>query len=373
MVSLARSSLLYQSKQYLPAVLSVAFAGLLVIVQIGLLLGMFRTATLVVDQAPAEIWATSPGLQSVDLPQDIPSRTELRLMNSSSVKATDTLRNVGGDLRTADGARLDVTVLGYSLRPGSVMWPRGFPESVRLALREPDAIAVDDADKGKLGVGIGSVVEINGHTARVVALVKGFRAIGGVYVIASREFVDRLSPGHGTVSYTAATLEDSANADAVRDSLQVPGENASSHLWTAEELSRKSQLYWLLESGTGVGFLFSAALCLLVGLVITSQTLRAAVLSSLREYATLRALGVPVSALRAVVLEQAFWIGLVGLVVTGVSLVVVIAIARIGQISVYFPAWAILATVVFIFALSFGAALLALRTLYQAEPAELLR
>ncbi len=373
MVSLARSSLRHETRRYVPAVLSVAFAGLLIVVQIGLLLGMFRTATLVVDEAPAQLWATSPGLQSVDLPLDIPARTELRLMNSTGVIATDTLRNVSGDLRTSTGARLDVTVLGYSLRPGSVVWPKRFPDSVRLALRQPDAIAVDRADKDKLGVEVGSVVEINGHRAEVVALVSGFRAIGGVYVIASRGFVESLAPAGETVSYVAATVLNPLEVESLRDALQPAGENAQAHLWTAAELSRKSQLYWLLESGTGVGFLFSATLCLLVGLIITSQTLRAAVLSSIKEYATLRALGVPVGALRGVVMEQAFWIGLAGLVVTGVSLLIVVAVAKAGQVSIYFPSWTLLATVIFIFAMAFGAALLALRTLYRAEPAELLR
>ena len=373
MVSLARSSLIHETRRYVPAVLSVAFAGLLIIVQLGLLLGMFRTATLVVDEAPAQLWATASGLQSIDLPLDIPARTELRMMNATGVTATDSMRNVSGDLRTASGARLDVTVLGYSLRPESVLWPKHFPETVRLALREPNAIAVDSADKDKLGVEVGSVVEINGCRAKVVALVSGFRAIGGVYVIASREFVERLSPARGMVSYVAATVHNPLEVESFRDTLQPSGTNPLVHFWTAEEVSRKSQLYWLIESGTGVGFLFSSTLCLLVGLIITSQTLRAAVLSSLKEYATLRALGVPVGALRGVVMEQAFWIGLAGLLVTGVSLLLVLIVARAAKVSVVFPGWTLLATTLFMFAIAFGAALLALRTLYRAEPAELLR
>ena len=59
--------------------------------------------------------------------------------------------------------------------------------------------------------------------------------------------------------------------------------------------------------------MFLAAIVFLVGAVITSQTLMAAVAGSVREYATLNALGVGVRDLRRVVLEQAFWVGGIGL------------------------------------------------------------
>ena len=59
--------------------------------------------------------------------------------------------------------------------------------------------------------------------------------------------------------------------------------------------------------------LFLAGIVFLVGAVITSQALVAAVVGSVREYATLNALGVGVRALRKVVLEQALWVGALGL------------------------------------------------------------
>ncbi len=59
--------------------------------------------------------------------------------------------------------------------------------------------------------------------------------------------------------------------------------------------------------------LFLAGIVFLVGAVITSQTLVAAVIGSIREYATLNALGVGVGDLRKVVMEQAFWVGALGL------------------------------------------------------------
>ena len=58
----------------------------------------------------------------------------------------------------------------------------------------------------------------------------------------------------------------------------------------------------------------AAALGLLVGAVVTSQTLYAATAASLREYAVLRALGIPRWRMAMMVMAQSFWIGIIGVV-----------------------------------------------------------
>lgn len=134
-----------------------------------------------------------------------------------------------------------------------------------------------------------------------------------------------------------------------------------------------SQTYWLFESGAGAGFGFSTVLGLLVGVTITSQTLRGVILATLREYATLRALGISLSALRAVVMEQAFWVGVAGLLVTaGLTLGVWLA-ASASAVAIVFPWWTLASATVFTLAVALASGLLALQPLYRTEPAELLR
>ena len=58
---------------------------------------------------------------------------------------------------------------------------------------------------------------------------------------------------------------------------------------------------------------FTALLSLLVGLAITSQTLYAATVASLREYAVLRALGIPRRRMAGLVMAQSLWVGLAGI------------------------------------------------------------
>jgi putative ABC transport system permease protein len=142
---------------------------------------------------------------------------------------------------------------------------------------------------------------------------------------------------------------------------------------TPRQFSKASQIYWLAESGAGAGFAFSSVLGLLVGIAITSQTLRGALLAQIREYATLRAVGVPVRALRAVVLEQASWVGIGGLVVAAMLTALVSVAAATADVEIILSWWGVLTTALFILAIAVGAGWLALGPLYQTEPAELLR
>ena len=84
--------------------------------------------------------------------------------------------------------------------------------------------------------------------------------------------------------------------------------------WTAKEFARRSQRYWMVDTGAGAGVLFMAVIVCLVGSVVTSQSLKAVVAASSREYAVLNALGVSRAALGRVVVEQACWIGGLGFV-----------------------------------------------------------
>ena len=63
------------------------------------------------------------------------------------------------------------------------------------------------------------------------------------------------------------------------------------------------------EQIIGIFLGFSLFLGLLIGIGITSQTLRGAILASIKEFASLRALGVSMGSLSKIVLELSLWVG----------------------------------------------------------------
>lgn len=378
MISLARATLRHEWRRFLPAVMAVTFAGLLVLVQIGLLLGMFGTVSIMVDQSTADVWMGYRNLPSVDFGRDIPMLHDANLRERAEVRQVEHMQFSGGDWRTPSGAVLTAFVIGIDTRPDALGMARMLTREQRALLDEPDAILIGEADTGKLEVAVGDTAEIAGKRVRVVGIVENLRAIGSVNVIASLATARRLlslqerEPDMAT--FALARLADPAQAEAVRDALQAPGRTVTRFgAWTAEELSTRSQAYWLLESGAGAGSAFASLLGLVVGAVITSQTLYAAIVGSIREYATLRALGVPGRSLRAVVLEQSLWVGVLGLLLTGVAGVATTWLADAFHVAMRIPLWAIGGTAVLVLGIALLSGLIALRSLNRAEPATLLR
>ena len=141
---------------------------------------------------------------------------------------------------------------------------------------------------------------------------------------------------------------------------------------TAKAFARRTTLYWLVESGAGVAFVFGSVVAVLVAVVITSQTLAAAVAGSLKEYAALRALGFSMRALRRIVLAQSAWVGVAGLAAGGVLTFLLVLVARASAIPVVLSPAMIAVAAALIFVTALGSGALALRRVGQADPATLL-
>ena len=256
------------------------------------------------------------------------------------------------------------------------MFSRVLDPSLRAALREPDSVVVDRAELDKLGVRVGDNAYINGERVRVVGAGRGLRTLGGVNIVASLDTARRLNvdaalPGWPT--YLIAKLHDPAEARHVASHVSQLRGSSPHAAWSAVDFARRSTLFWLFESGAGAGVLFLAGVVLLVGAAITSQTLVAAVFGSIREYATLNALGVGIRAMRWVVLEQAFWVGAAGLVIASLGGALLIWVAHLKDVPVAFDLSIWLVCFVLVMALAILSGLIALRTLRRADPAELLR
>ena len=380
-VSLARATLRHEWRRFLAAVLAVAFSGLLVLVQLGLLIGMFGTVAVYIDESDADLWVGFTGTQSIDLGKPFNAQIETRLHTHPAVADVEPFIFAQSDWRTPAGANLYAYMLGIDPDHKAMAFAKVLPLATRALLLEPMTVIVDAADQEKLGVNLeqpgGNTAEIGGRRVKVAAVVQGLRAIGGVNIVTSlstaRSIDGSAARERQEVSYFLIRLKPGSDATTVRAELNPQGALKLFQVWTATEFSHHSQLYWLTESGAGAGFAFSTLLGLLVGIIVTSQTLMAAITASIREYATLRALGVAQRSLRAVVLEQSFWIGIAGLLLTGALSALIGSIAHAAYVAIAFPPWAIGMTAALILIIALGSGLLALRALGRADPASLLR
>jgi putative ABC transport system permease protein len=366
------ATLWFARQRYLPGVLAIAFSALLVILQCGLLLGLFAITSIPIDHSRADIWVGAPKVLSVDLGRPLPEDYLLRVASQPEVTRAELFLQGFMYWMKPDGGSELCIVIGSRLEDDALGAVHELTPALRRKLSEPGSIVVDEGELGRLGIsGIGDVGEITGQRVRVVGLVRGLRSLSGPYIfcgIPTARSLLRLTPEQTT--YVLARCQDPAAAPTVVERLQgYPTMSA----FVGQDFSRRSRLHWLTKTKAGIALGCAAALGLLVGAVVTSQTLYAATAASFKEYAVLRALGVPRWRIVAMVLAQALWVGLAGVAVAAPVVYGLRQGARAGGVPLLLPGWLLGGAVAVTMTMAMLSGITALRSLRRVEPALLLR
>ena len=375
-LSYSLATLWFDRQRYIPGVLAVGFSALLITLQCGLLLGLFSITSMPIDRNRATLWMGAPRVQSVDLGRHIREGNLSRVAAQEEIEQCEIyLQGFAYWARKTDGATELCMVVGSRLAEdslGAVDTLRNDPEKMAL-LTEPDTIIIDESDKQRLGVEkIGDVAEISGVRVRVVEFTKGLKSLAGPYVFCSvttaRPLL-RLLPDQ--ITYVLGRCKNPADTAKVVARLQ--GEYDDVSTFTADAFSFQSRWHWVAKTKAGVALGYAAALGLLVGAVVTSQTLYAATAASLREFAVLRALGIPRWRMSLMVLNQAFWVGILGIILALPAAYAFTALADWLGVQILLRWWLLVSAATTTLLMAIGSGLLALRSLRDVEPATLLR
>lgn len=385
-MSLALSTLLYEWRRYLAAVIALAFSGLLVLVQVGMFIGIGQAFSATIDRSPADIMVLGPKAESLfNGGASLPSRVVPTVFMHPEVEQARDLDGDGGMWRVPakDGGKPKqewVQIMTVDPYPGAVTLPTDFKPEVWRALQEPYAVAVDRTSLGRLGVKLGDKASLNGKTVRVRATIEGYPNIMQGMVVTSRDTLRLLGAAYGSdrVGPLMVRLKDPAKAEQVVAQLNESACNAEGKAcrykaWTRPQLSKANEGLMMKEAIVGVTLGFSAFLGLLIGIGITSQTLRGAILANIKEFASLRALGVSMGSLRMIVLELSFWVGVAGLAATALLTSLVAAAAKAGGVPMGFTLPFVLAVTIFLMVIAMLSGALALGILKKSQPADLLR
>lgn len=371
----------HERSRFLPAVLAVAFSAMLIALQSGLLVGLLSMMSTPIDHAPADVWIGSPGAKSFDLGVFIPAeewrsrleaqpeveRVELEIMSYSTWSIPSTPE------RPTPFAAI-VMVIGTSLDPNSIalLEPLRQQPALLAKLSEPFTIAIDESACDSLGVKeLDQVAVIAGRSVRVVGIVKGLKSLGGAYVFCSEDTARQLLFYKSNLTtYLLAKLRDPKDAQAV---VQRFRDFPKMSAFTRDEFSFRSRIHWMFTTKAGLALAFTAMLGLLVGAVVTSQTLYAATAAAQREYATLRAMGIPRWRLQMSVLAQSFWVGLGGILVATPITLILAEIAETLGTQVKLPMTIVLPSVAITLGMALLSGLLALRSLQRTDPVHNIR
>ena len=380
-MSLALATLLYEWRRYTAAVVALAFSGLLILAQIGMFTGIARAITASIDRSRADLMILAPKNESLlnSGPDGLPARIQPLIYLNPEVVEVGSLDGDGARwINTPAPGKKTVTTFVNTFdidpRAGAVTLPVDFPESVRLALLEPYSVVIDKTAQAALGTHLGATAILAGKTVHVRALLQNYPNVNQPTVYMSRDTMRLLGmgPKADKTGPLMVRLRDPSNAQAVVDQL-----NAVSHgayrAWTKGALAKANESALMKEQIIGIFLGFSVFLGFLIGVGITSQTLRGAILASIKEFASLRALGVSVGSLRVIILELSFWVGVAGLIATGLMTYGIYLLGASGGMPMGFPPQWVVGVSILLMVISAASGLLALGILKKSQPADLLR
>jgi putative ABC transport system permease protein len=363
----------HDRKRFLPGIIAVAFSTVLILFQGGLLVGQFSLTSTPIDHSSADIWVGHPMNLSVDLGRPIPERWLSQVAVQPEVVRVETYIIGMIVVDKADGRSELCTVVGSSLEDDAMGAVRQLTPTLRRRLSEPGAVIADETELDRLGFKkIGDVGEVLGRRVRLVGVVRGVKSLAAPYLLCSLQTSRLLFTGIESdhTIFILARCKPPESAPAVVHRLR---HHYALSAFTSEEFSAQTRWHWMMTTKAGVTALWSAVLGLIIGTVITCQTLYAATAASWREYAVLEALGIPTRRVVLSVLAQSFWVGMAGLVIaTPVTMTLSDLLALLG-LKLLFPTWLIGSTTSMTIATVILSGLVALRSLRLAQPAELLR
>ncbi|ESQ83591.1 permease [Asticcacaulis sp. AC466] len=378
-MSLALSTILYEWRRYFGAVIALAVAGLLVLAMTGMFMGMAKSFTATIERSPAQILILPPQADGIfgdtgqarrliPMVYQHPDVVEVQPMVMNWAMWSNFPKN--GQPSKSDGVRV---VVVDPVR-GAVTMPSDFSDATIDALKEPFAVILDRSSLGKLGVKVGDKAKMNGRTVTVAGVVDGYPNMFNTQVFTSYQTAKLLyvASDGPRVGPLLVKLRDPSRSIAVAAELNAMGAGQYK-AWTREELAKTSQVGMLKEGGIAVILGFMAVVGVFIGIVITWQTLQGAIMANIKEFASLRALGVSMGSLRLIIMELSFWVGVAGLFLTVALVAGVAALAKMGGVPMDFPLFIDIPVGIMLMIIAILSGLFSLGVLKKSQPADLLR
>ena len=311
-VKLAYRNLFHDRLSFAVTIVGIVFSVVLVAVQCGIYLGSEKKIASIIDAAPADLWIVPLGTKSYDDPSLLSGRERHMALSTPGVENAEDMVVSFGKWRKPEGGMTTILLVG-SEPVSDAPLPWNVAEGSRDALQAADPVAIDKSYFPELGIkSVNTHAEINGVNVEVAATTTRIRSFTTLpFVFTSIENARRLTGAEqNQATYERVLLSPGADLEGVRS--EISARLPDAEVLTQTEFRKRSQSYWLFQTGAGAALIAGAVLGLIVGIVIVAQTLYSSTKDHINEFATLRALGAGAGYIVKVILMQAILSGLIG-------------------------------------------------------------
>ena len=388
--SLARANIGHQWKLFVAAVSILMLSGCMIYVACGVMMSNIRSFSALERSFDADLYivkALPPNAKASVRRGTIPSDLLFQLAEYDDVAFVDTRithRFVAFVMVGDKSERIRFVV--FDPKAQRLTTPTFLGEAEKQTLSQAGSILLANATAKKIGVSVGDILPAK--DANIDLLVAGihygelaradlmgnsnnnFMSLETAQLINANTAPPVMGPN---ITSLIVKLKDGVNVYEAQARLNhylkpyraeaiLPGQKQKGTAWKVIRESKALQ-----------GFFVVGIFAILIPLFIVVQTLRSAIMAQRVQFATLRALGVPVWRLASIAMEQALWVGILGAAMSYCLALFIRMHLYERDILMYLPANYIVNISAAIVVSAMVAGIVSLIAIFKTRPQELLR
>ena len=379
-VPLAWLQLIHHKGRFLVTLAGVAFAVILMFMQLGFQDALYEDAITIHKTLRADLILISPKSVALFGTSSFPIR---RLYDALEVDGVDTASPFylgGGQWKNPQNqSSRDIIVLAFN--PDKPIFNLAGVNRNLDVIRRADVVLFDRLSRSEYGPiatefdrGQAISTEVNGRKIKVgglFALGGGVMSADGLLVSSDLNFLRIVGRSLSEIDLGLLTLEPEANREQVRQRLMT-NLPEDVKVMTKQEFLNFEQSYWKKSSPIGVIFSVGLLMGVFIGGVIVYQILYTDVTNHLAEYATLKAMGFTDLYLLKTVLQEALLLATLGFIP---GLIISVGLYDLTKDAARLPMATNLGRIIFILSLTvlmcFVSGAVAVRKLRSADPSDI--
>jgi putative ABC transport system permease protein len=301
--------------KYISLVFSIACATLLMSQQLSIFIGIVkRSASQVIDVRDAEIWVMDPQVRHIDEAPSMPMGDLQRVRGVSGVSWAVRFHKSQVQARLDNGGFRSVALVAVD-DASLVGAPREMLVGNFEDLKLPDAVIVDKAGYEYMWPNEPYIIprrlQINERRVVLVGVCKASPPFMTLPILYTRfSTAENFTPGQRSMlTFVLAHPQEGQSAEELCQRIE---EQTGLMALTKDQFFWKTIFYFLGSTGIPVNFGITISLGFIVGAVVAGQTFYLFTLENLRQFGTLKAMGVSNFRLIGMILLQSSSVGAMG-------------------------------------------------------------
>ncbi len=304
------------------AIAGVAFANILVFMQLGFLGALIESIKLPYDQMNADIIISASDTNTMSDGSPIPRQRMFEALSVAGVASATPVFLSKLEWKQADGTIRSMDIFGID--PSAKTFRSDKIAQVLKTIALPDRGIIDRKTRNvpkelfeKIEQGEPMVFETRGRTLSIddTFTIGGGLVSDGYFIVSDQTFL-KLFPQRisGAPDHIFVVLEKGAGLQSVLTKLRERLPAYDTTVSSVTEAVKKDQNFQTTQKPVGLIFGFGVIIGVMVGIIIVYQVLSTDVADHLREYATFKAIGYQQSFFVGIIIEEAIILAVFGFV-----------------------------------------------------------